>query len=88
MFSSKPKKVNGLGGSKQRAQSLACDMFADQAFQEHKDRKLGSIDHPKQAMRSVKLGNIPEEAKYADEDQVDLIRFNQFLEYYDSQEKN
>ena len=63
-------------------------MLVDPAFKEHGDRKLGSTSHQKQAMRSVKLGNIPEEAKYADEDQVDLIRFNQFLEYYETQEKN
>ena len=66
-------------------------MLVDQAFQEHGDRKLGSISHKNQAMRSVKLGNIPEEAKYADEDnnnKVDLIRFNQYLEYYETQEKN
>ena len=63
-------------------------MLVDQAFQERGDRKLGSISHKNQAMRSVKLGNIPEEAKYADEDQVDLIRFNQYLEYYETQEKN
>ena len=37
-------------------------------------------------MQSVKLGSVPEEAKQYEEDQDDLIRFNEFLEYYESKE--